>query len=200
MTLSQWEKFEIGGSMESLVEMVQIEISLRNYVNFTLWNGFSWAFRILKPRAPGGPAPWTPGATMESPMKIVQIDNSVQNCMWILPPILILPTKIGFLGLLNSKTNELLGAEPLDPRHQGCGISNIESPVKMVQIENSLQNNMWILPSILNPHKRVFLGFWIAKTHELPGAEPPDPYQGMESPVDIVHGMRIYCDITSNQS
>ena len=36
-------------SMESLVEMVQIENSLRNYVNFTLGNGFSWAFKTLKP-------------------------------------------------------------------------------------------------------------------------------------------------------
>ena len=37
----------------------------------------------------------------------------------------------------------------LDPRQQGCGISDIESPVKMAQIENSLQNDMWILPTIL---------------------------------------------------
>ena len=37
-------EFEIGGSMEFLVEMVQIENSLRNYVNFTPANGFSWAF------------------------------------------------------------------------------------------------------------------------------------------------------------
>ena len=27
------------------------------------------------------------------------------------------------------------------------------------------------------PHKRVFLGLWIAKIHELLGAEPPDPSQ-----------------------
>ena len=45
-----------------------------------------------------GSAPWTPGAMMETPMKIVQIDNSVQSYMWILP--LILPSKTGFLGLL----------------------------------------------------------------------------------------------------
>ena len=29
-------EFKIGGSMESLVEMVQTENSLRNHVNFTL--------------------------------------------------------------------------------------------------------------------------------------------------------------------
>ena len=28
------------------------------------------------------------------------------------------------------------------------------------------------------PHKRVFLGFWIAKTHELPGAPLPGPLPG----------------------
>ena len=38
-------EFKIGGSMESLVEMVQIENSLQNYVNFTLWNGFSLALK-----------------------------------------------------------------------------------------------------------------------------------------------------------
>ena len=42
---------------------------------------------------------------------------------------------------------------------------------------------MPILPPIY-PHKRVFLGFEIAKTLELPGAEPPDPCKGMGSPVD----------------
>ena len=41
--------FKIGGSMESLVEMVQIEDSLRNYVNSTLWNVFSWVFKTPKP-------------------------------------------------------------------------------------------------------------------------------------------------------
>ena len=37
--------------------------------NFTLWNGFTWAFKTLKPWASRGSAPWTPGATMESPTK-----------------------------------------------------------------------------------------------------------------------------------
>ena len=49
-------EFKIGGSMESLVEMVQIEKSLRNYVNFTLWKGLSWAFKTLNPLASGGSA------------------------------------------------------------------------------------------------------------------------------------------------
>ena len=39
--MSHSGEFTIGGSMESLVEMVQIENSLRNYVNVTLGNGFS---------------------------------------------------------------------------------------------------------------------------------------------------------------
>ena len=39
-----------GGSMESLVEMVQIENLLQSYVNFTLGgNRFSWTFKVLKP-------------------------------------------------------------------------------------------------------------------------------------------------------
>ena len=35
LEMSHSGEFEIGGSMESLVEMIQIENSLRNYVNFT---------------------------------------------------------------------------------------------------------------------------------------------------------------------
>ena len=88
---------KIGGSMESLVEMIQIENSLRNYVNFTLGNRFSWAFKTLKPISFRGLRPLDPCAKIEYPMKIVQINNSVQNYMWILPPIL--PSKMGFLGL-----------------------------------------------------------------------------------------------------
>ena len=49
----------------------------------------SW--RGLRPLDP-------PRATMEFPMKIVQIDTSVQNYMWILPPIV--PSKTGVDGLL----------------------------------------------------------------------------------------------------
>ena len=63
----------IVGSMESLVEMVQIENSLQNYVNFTPGNGFSWALTTLKPKS----FPSMPGATM----KMVQIENSSQNNM-----------------------------------------------------------------------------------------------------------------------
>ena len=96
--MSQSREFTIGGSMESLVEMVQIENSSRNYVDFTLGNRFSGIFKTLKPMSFRGLAPWTPGARMESPIKIVQIDNSVRNNMWILPPIL--PSKTGFHGVL----------------------------------------------------------------------------------------------------
>ena len=56
--MSHLGEFTIGGSMESLMEMVQIENSLQNYVNFTPGNRFSWAFKTLKPV--------TPSATMES--------------------------------------------------------------------------------------------------------------------------------------
>ena len=39
-----------GVSMESPVEMVQIENLLQSYVNFTLGgNRFSWTFKVLKP-------------------------------------------------------------------------------------------------------------------------------------------------------
>ena len=72
---------KIGGSMESLVEMIQIENSLRNYVNFTLGNRFSWAFKTLKLISFRGLRPLDPGAMIEYPMKIVQINNSVQNYM-----------------------------------------------------------------------------------------------------------------------
>ena len=81
--MSHLGEFKIGASMESLLQMV----------NFTLGNKFSWAFKTLKPMSFRGLRPWIPGATTESPMKIVQIDNSVQNYMQILP--LILSSKTG---------------------------------------------------------------------------------------------------------
>ena len=63
----------------------------------------------------------------------------------------ILPSGMGFLGLLkHSETHELPGALSPDPRcHNG---------MKIVQIDNSVQNYMWILPLILPP-KTGFLGF-----------------------------------------
>ena len=141
---------KIGGSMESLVEMVQSENSLQNYVNFTLWNGFSWAFKTLRPISYRGSAPWTPSTTMESPMKIVQIDNSVRNYMWIL--LLILPSKMGVPGLFKIlKPMSFQGRCPLDP------LATMESPMKIVQIVNSVQNYMWILPPILTS-EMGFLG------------------------------------------
>ena len=71
--MSHSKEFTIDGIMESLVEMVQIENSLRNDVNFTLGNGFSEAIKALKPMSFRGLRPWTPGVTMESLMKKVQI-------------------------------------------------------------------------------------------------------------------------------
>ena len=43
--MSHSEEFAIAGSMESLVEMIQIENSLQNYVNCPLENVLSWAFK-----------------------------------------------------------------------------------------------------------------------------------------------------------
>ena len=55
-------EFKTGGSMEPLVEMVQIENSLQNYVNLisTFWHGCSWAFKTLKPISFRGLRPLDP--------------------------------------------------------------------------------------------------------------------------------------------
>ena len=79
--------FKIGGNMECLVEMVQIENSFRN-VNFTLWNRFSWAFlKTLKPMSFRGLRPLDPRCHNGILDRNSTIDNSVQNYMWILPLI-----------------------------------------------------------------------------------------------------------------
>ena len=91
-------EFKIGGNMECLVEMVQIENSFRN-VDFTLWNRFSWAFlKTLKPMSFRGLRPLDPRCHNGILDRNSTIDNSVQNYMWILP--LIFPFKTGFLCLL----------------------------------------------------------------------------------------------------
>ena len=82
--------------MESLVEMVQIDNSLRNYVNFTLGNGFSWAFKTLKPMSFRGLRPLDPWCHDGLPDDSVQIDNSVQNYMLILPPDFLKRVFLGF--------------------------------------------------------------------------------------------------------
>ena len=75
-------EFGIGGSMESLMKMValQIENSFRNYVNFTLRNGFSWAFKTLKPMSFRGLRPldprWHDGISDENS---TNCHNSVRN-------------------------------------------------------------------------------------------------------------------------
>ena len=49
----------------------------------------------------GGLRPWTPGAMMESPMKIVQIEANWQFSAKLRVNFTpILPSKTGFLGLL----------------------------------------------------------------------------------------------------
>ena len=59
-----WWKHGISGE-----NGIQMENSLRNYVNFTIWNRFSWTFKVLKPMSfrglrPLDPCqgfcPWTP--------------------------------------------------------------------------------------------------------------------------------------------
>ena len=62
--LSRSGEFKIGGSMESLVASsgngIQMENSLRNYVNFILWNRFSLCFKTLKPMSFRGLCPLDP--------------------------------------------------------------------------------------------------------------------------------------------
>ena len=59
--MSHSGEFKIGGSMESLVEMVYTNWeSLQNYVNSTLGNRFSWAFKTLKPISFRGLGPLDP--------------------------------------------------------------------------------------------------------------------------------------------
>ena len=103
MTVAGNEPF--GGNLR-LVEawnlcwkwFIQIENSLQNYMNFTLGNRFSWAFKTLKPISFRGLCSLDPRCHDGISDEIVQIDNSVQNYMWILPPIL--PSKMGFLWAL----------------------------------------------------------------------------------------------------
>ena len=122
--------------------------NLWNYVNFTLRNRFSVAFKTLKPMSFHGLRPLDPqcqdGISDENSTKW----QFIAKVHVYFTPILL--SKMCFLGLL--KWYELPGAEPLDPLlPEGCGIFDIDLlwNVAMVKIENSLQNNMWILPPIL---------------------------------------------------
>ena len=133
--MSHSGEFKIGGSMESLVEMVQIENSLGNYVNFTLGNGLSWAFKTLKPMSFRGLRPLDP-----------RCHDSVRDYMWILP--LILPSKTGF----------------------SWAFKMLKPISTLISCENGTNwefiTKSYVYPRFY-PHKRVFFGFWIAKTHEL---------------------------------
>ena len=88
-----------AGSMESLVEMVQIENSLQRYVNFTLGNGFSWAFKTLKPVSFRGLRPLDPrchdGISDENS---TNWQFSAKLHVNFTPDLQ--PSKTGFLGLL----------------------------------------------------------------------------------------------------
>ena len=102
------------------------------------------------------------------------------------------------LGFWNAKTNKLSGAEPLDPWHQGCGTSDIDLLWKWykMRIHHKITCEFCLR---FYPHKGVFLGFWIVKTHQLPGLRPR-PLPGRWSLWWTVHGMRIYCEIISNKT
>ena len=169
--MSHSGEITIGGSMEYLVEMVQIENSLRNYVNFTLGNGVSLAFKTLKPMSFWGLPP-TPGAMMESLMKIVQIDNSVRNYMWILP--LILPSKTGFLGLLKCKNQWASGS--WTPGLPAPGAWNLLWKWYKLRIHYKITCEFYPDITLIN---RFSYRFWIAKTqwrNRWGGRVPPETF------------------------
>ena len=161
-------EFKIGRSMECLIEMVQMKNSLRKYVHFTLWNGFSWAFKTLKSMSFGGSAPWTPRATMESPMKIVQFSAKLH--VDFTP---ILPSKI-FVGFYTRA---------------------VESPtlyllLKWYKLKIHYKITYEFHPRF-HPHKWVFLGFWIALKPIRFGGLRPGPPPGGWSLRWTVHCIRI---------
>ena len=136
---------------------IKIENSLQNYVNFTLGNRFSWAFKTLKPISFRGLRPLDPrchdGISDE---KSTNQQFSAKLYVNSAPPP-ILPSKVGFLGFKNANLKPMSFRElnPWTPSTRG-----VESwhwpPVKMVHTENSFQNNMWIFPPVL-PSKTGFL-------------------------------------------
>ena len=76
--MSHAGELKIGGTMEPLVEMVQIENSLQNYRKFTLKRVFLGFQNTETHELPGGSVPG-PRCYDGSPLKKVQIDNSVRN-------------------------------------------------------------------------------------------------------------------------
>ena len=119
-------EFKTGESMESLVEMVQIENSLRNYVNLASETGFLGLLKHWNPWASGGP--WTP--------RTRGVESLTLNLLW-----------------------------------------------KWYKLRSHYKITCEFYPDFY-PHTRVFLGFWIAKTHD-----------GVSGGQCMVGPMRIYCDL-----
>ena len=128
----------------------------------------------VKPMSFRGLHPLDPRAMMEPPIKIVQIDNSVRNYMRTTP---ILPSKTGSI----SWAFKML--KPMSFRHLNPWIPSTRG------VESLTLNLLWewnklrihceyYPPPRFYPHKRVFLGFWIAKIHEASGGSAPRPFPG----------------------
>ena len=76
---------------------IQIENSLRNYVNFTPGNRFSWAFKTLKPISFRGLRPLD--LRCHDGISDENSTNRQFSAKLYVNSALILPSKMGFLGL-----------------------------------------------------------------------------------------------------
>ena len=76
---------------------IQIENSLRNYVNFTLGNRFSWVFKTLKPISFRGLRPLDPQC--HDGISDENSTNRQFSAKLYVNSAPILPFKMGFLGL-----------------------------------------------------------------------------------------------------
>ena len=85
---------------------------------------------------------------------------------------------MGFLGFKNANLKQMSFQE-LNPWTPAPAVWNLA-------IDLSENGTYWKIHYKITcefyprfyPHKRVFLGFWIAKTHELPGGSAPRPLPG----------------------
>ena len=123
---------------------IQSENSLQNYVNFTLGNRFSWAFKTIKPISFRGLRPLDPrchdGISDEnSTNRQFSAKLYVNSAPWSYP------LKWVFLCFKNANLKPMSFQElnPWTPSTRGVE-SWHWSPVKMVQIENWLQNNIHV--------------------------------------------------------
>ena len=150
-------EFKTGGSMESLVEMVQIENSLGHYVNFILENRLSLAFKTLKPMSFRGFRPLDPwchdGIANENS---TNWQFSAKLHVNFTPPPHILPSKTGFLGLKMLKPMSFRELNPWTPDTQGCGISDIDFLWIWYKLRIHYKIACEFYPQYY-PHKRIFL-------------------------------------------